>query len=346
MMYSASYSEGLNFVYMWAAASQDSDNLEVCREKTETLANELATTLDGARFADIAKGILKAMKDHPEAEEQIARLLARDIHQRGIPGIVNKSASFYVFNDLIAALRIPKYSSCINTIITLFSNIFCMPMDIRESPEIRLCVKQLDEISLRAWKKKDAPDYPSQPCLDLIDNEFSKMTFERLPAHQWLDLAKYDQHLRNRVISAINNQRISVKSLGISNSAQLQAFLLLFGKDLTFLNLKRCAFVSNEDLAFIAELVPNLQSLDVIECEGVTNTSVCYLVEKCPTLQHLYRHDFKETFLFLAQKYPNLKSLNGWLLGSQERPNCAEQDYLLQGLAPYKIDFIQSIKSS
>lgn len=280
------FHQGENLIDMWSRASSDPNQLAACIKETRALTEELAVTGDSDKILNIAQGILEALKKNPEVTAQITDLLVSDISQRGVKGILDHSNSYYVFTRLIATLQAPTTPShLVNRFRYLISN---QPPADRSQKEVLTCVKRLGEISTRAWQRRGEARKEESSYFHRLSSHILSLAVRGLPPTQWLSLGEERQEMRRAIAAALNsNNNISLKKLRIKNSAELSAFVSLYGKRLTCLNLSGCKFVTDKDLVNLAKSMPLLKSLNLESCPKFDKATFQILGQKCPDLENL-----------------------------------------------------------
>lgn len=174
---------------------------------------------------------------------------------------------------------------------------------------------KLQELDLTKMPSEDALIELAEKCPLLKILNLDKSRIEQLPSrNEWLaqegPSAARNALIRKTIVTLINENKVSIHELGISDTLQLQAFLIKYGQDLTYLDLNRCEFLEPFHFHLIAEKAPHLMELHVNsrQFSDVDLSSI----SSCKELNHLDISDGLITDASLtafAESHPNLSIL-------------------------------------
>ncbi|MCE5316864.1 MAG: hypothetical protein LLG04_05815, partial [Parachlamydia sp.] len=226
---------------MWQTAASNPQLREECQKRTDALAKKLAKTGNEKKLKTVAVKLLKAIT--PQMEATLIAWMSGDMAAKGVRGFEMQSNFYY-------------------SIKRLASSIFGEKTD-RAHTEIQFCADKLGQVMRQSWQVQEFPSLKQartwfdQLPPDLLPNlqYFSK--------NEWLDKACLHRGYQRQMIHAVNASQVTMANLGITSSAALKAFVKLYGRQLTALDLSSCFFVNDRDLDAIISYVPSLQILSL-----------------------------------------------------------------------------------
>lgn len=327
---SASFLEGQNHVKTWLAKNF---------MNTKLLADEVASSRNDDRIRDIAKGMLQVLEENPKCEKRLAHLIMVDFKKHETPGIVNKTASYYVFGDLMIAFKAQEQKHPSSD----FRRMIAFLLEVRQETANRLLADCSTKEALESGLSRYGADL-THLNLDkftfLTKDDFALVT-RLAPNLRHLKLNRNNQ-IDDTSISLLAERCTQLQHLDISGCKRVTdisinlllrkcpnlQYLDLYDCDIngTFiftqtkiclklrhLDLAHCNRITRNAICTIAEQCPNLQYLNLDCCDGVNNDAICYLLQTCRHLHTLKLRNSPRitdvTLRFIAENVHSLKIL-------------------------------------
>lgn len=293
---------------MWLIAGSHPQQRELSRQRTDDLAKKLAKTSNEKKLREAAVKMIQAI--NPEMEAKLIRWMSGDMAAKGVRGFESQSNFYYSIKRLVASLQAPAKPS--NLLISAAQ----APLQLfgknsgRDHPEIRFCSTKLSQLVKQAWQVQEFPVL-----------EQARTWFDRFPSHllpslgyfpkqEWLEKACLHPGYQQQMIAAVNSSQVNLADLGITSSRTLEAFVKLYGRQLTTLDLSCCPFLSESDIVCIISLVPALQHLSLATL-NLSDAAIQIFAKSYPSLKSLQLDDTEvsdETLKLFVN--PNITNLS------------------------------------